>query len=116
MPATAARTRVVNINREAYDVYIGRPGKGEAGYFGNPHTSHGPCRACHERTGKLALHGREQSIELYRQDFTTRIESDLTFRASILMLRGLRLGCFCAPLACHGDIIAAWIDSQPSQP
>ena len=29
-------TRVVNIRKEAYDVYIGRAGKGQDGYFGNP--------------------------------------------------------------------------------
>ncbi len=29
-------TRVVNIRKKAYDVYIGRAGKGQDGYFGNP--------------------------------------------------------------------------------
>lgn len=29
-------TRVVNIRKEAYDVYIGRAGKGQDRYFGNP--------------------------------------------------------------------------------
>ena len=29
-------TRVVNIRKEAYDVYIGWEGKGQGGYFGNP--------------------------------------------------------------------------------
>lgn len=30
-------TRVVNIYKEKYDVYIGRAGRGENGYFGNPY-------------------------------------------------------------------------------
>ncbi|MDE2425668.1 MAG: DUF4326 domain-containing protein [Elusimicrobia bacterium] len=29
-------TKVVNIYKEKYDVYIGRAGKGKDGYFGNP--------------------------------------------------------------------------------
>ena len=30
------KTRVVNIKEEKYDVYIGRAGRGQDGYFGNP--------------------------------------------------------------------------------
>lgn len=30
------RTVVVNINKESFDVYIGRAGRGQDGYFGNP--------------------------------------------------------------------------------
>jgi len=30
------QTIVVNINKEDFDVYIGRTGRGEDGYFGNP--------------------------------------------------------------------------------
>lgn len=26
--------------------------------------------------------------------------------------RGETLGCFCKPLACHGDIVAAWADAE----
>lgn len=29
-------TKVVNIYKDKFDVYIGRPGKGNDGYFGNP--------------------------------------------------------------------------------
>lgn len=29
-------TKVVNIRKDDYDVYIGRAGKGEVGYYGNP--------------------------------------------------------------------------------
>jgi len=30
------KTRVVHCNKSAYDVYIGRPGKGLSGSWGNP--------------------------------------------------------------------------------
>jgi len=30
------QTVVVNINKEPFDIYIGRAGRGEDGYFGNP--------------------------------------------------------------------------------
>ena len=29
-------TKVVNLYKEPYEVYIGRSGKGKDGYFGNP--------------------------------------------------------------------------------
>jgi len=33
---TKMKTVVVNIYQEQFDVYIGRAGRGEDGYFGNP--------------------------------------------------------------------------------
>lgn len=36
MDKQANNTRVVNIRSEKYDVHIGRAGKGQDGYFGNP--------------------------------------------------------------------------------
>lgn len=94
------KTRVVNLRRERYDVYIGRAGQGEDGYFGNPY--------------RLSAYGRRpELLELYRAWFLERIERDPVFRARILELRGKVLGCFCKPQACHGDVIAEWLDAQP---
>ena len=88
------RTTVVNIReRKSGDVYIGRAGKGEDGYFGNPFRI---------RRGE----GRGTTIERYRDWFLKRVESDLEFRRRVLRLRGKRLVCFCAPNLCHGDVIA----------
>lgn len=96
-------TTVVNLaRREAYDVYIGRAGKGYDGYFGNPFR---PCDGWSEP--------REACIDKYRAWFAKRLNSDPEFRRRVLELSGKRLGCFCKPQACHGDVIAAWIDSQP---
>lgn len=95
-----ARTRVVNLRREPYDVYIGRPGHGQDGYFGNPLRTPPQPGA---RTTVLAR---------YRDWFLWRVENDPEFRRRVLALRGKVLGCFCKPAACHGDVIAEWVDSQ----
>ncbi len=91
-------TTVVNLRREAYDVYIGRAGHGKSGYFGNPL--------------KVSEHGAA-ALTLYREFFLGRVNTDAEFRARVLALRGKRLGCFCKPAECHGDIIAEWVDAQP---
>lgn len=94
-------TTVVNLRREAFDVYIGRAGRGMTGYFGNPF--------------KLASEDRRgATLDSYRTYFLTRVAVDLEFRRRVLDLRGKRLGCFCKPAACHGDVIAEWVDAQPA--
>jgi hypothetical protein len=92
-------TRVVHV-REGYDVYIGRPGKGKDGPFGNPF------RLTREAD-------RDVVLEQYRAWFLKRVCEDQLFRAAVLALRGRVLGCFCKPKTCHGDIIVEWIDAQP---
>jgi hypothetical protein len=88
---------VVNLARdEPYDVYIGGPGRGEAGYFGNPF-------APLLYSGEL---NREACLALYRRYFRFRLRTDPEFARRVERLRGKRLGCFCAPLPCHGDVIA----------
>lgn len=102
-------TEVVNLRNSAYDVYIGRAGKGQDGYFGNPHTlGYVYCSHC------KGHHDREQSIAAFKKDFLRRVESDSEFRKRVLSLRGKRLGCFCKPLQCHGDVYKEWLDSQLS--
>jgi hypothetical protein len=93
------QTVVVNIHKEPFDVYIGRRGRGQDGYFGNPF-----------RIG----HGisREDAVERFEKYFADRIEKDSEFRRRILALKGKRLGCFCKPKACHGDVIADWLDKM----
>ena len=83
----------MNLRDEKYDVFIGRPGDELDGPFGNPFRS-GP------------------KLTRFKQYFLERVERDLEFRAQVLALRGKRLGCFCKPKPCHGDIIAEWVESQ----
>lgn len=101
-------TIVVNIKRgDEYDVYIGRAGHGESGYFGNPHTKgYVYCSDCHSH------HDRQGAIEAFQKDFLKRIKEDAEYRRRILELRDKKLGCFCKPLACHGDIIKNWLDNM----
>lgn len=93
-------TVVVNLYKSAYDVYIGRAGKGQSGYFGNPFRLQ-------------AGESRGSTIEKYKKYFLNRIETDPEFKRRILALKGKKLGCFCKPSACHGDVITEWLDSQP---
>jgi hypothetical protein len=101
-------TRVVNLKRAEYEVYIGRAGKGHSGYFGNPHPVGLPCELCDG-----TIHGHGQAIELFRSYFLKRVEDDPEFRRRVLALRGKVLGCFCKPRPCHGDVIVGWLETQP---
>lgn len=98
-------TKVVNIYANQYDFYIGRAGKGRDGYFGNPHPI-GDCSIC----GRF--HDRPDCLSEYKKDFDLRIENDLEFRTRVLALKGSRIGCFCKPKDCRGDIIKEWLDNQ----
>ncbi len=91
-------TRVVNIRKEDYDLYIGRAGKGEDGYFGNP---------IKLEPGE----GRGATLERYKEFFYNRLQSDPEFKERVENLKGLTLGCFCKPNPCHGDIIKEYLDS-----
>ena len=87
-------TRVVNLRRESYDVYIGRPSM-----VGNPFPITQSCT-------------RNMSVRKYREWFDARIRQDAAFRSFVLSLRGKRLGCFCKPDVCHGDVIVEWLENN----
>lgn len=93
----ANQTRVVNIRKEAYDVYIGRAGQEQDGYFGNPFR----IVAGMDRGGTLAE---------FRKYFYRRLANDPAYRRRIHELQGKTLGCFCKPYPCHGDIIKEYLD------
>lgn len=93
-------TTIVNIKHtQHWDVYIGRPGKGQDGYFGNPFAL---------VPGAI----RGSTIAKYKEYFLKRIEDDPQFKQRILNLKGKTLGCFCKPHPCHGDIIIEWLNNQ----
>jgi hypothetical protein len=67
-----------------YDVYIGRPSK-----WGNPFM--------------IGLDGtREEVIKQYNDWIMTQYD---LVKAAKIELKGKILGCWCSPLACHGDIL-----------
>jgi hypothetical protein len=87
-------TRVVNLRVEAYDAKICR-----GTIFGNPF--------------QIVRDGtREQVIERYREWFNFLLR-DEKFKEAVLELRGLTLGCFCAPFPCHGQVIADYLNNLP---
>lgn len=91
------KTKVVNIKKNKYDVYIGRAGHNLDGYFGNPY--------------RVGYDGnRLEVLELYRKYFYDRINNDIEFRERVYQLKGKTLGCFCKPEKCHGDIIADYLN------
>lgn len=89
-------TTIVNIKKEKCDVYIGRPG-----YFGNPF--------------RIGEHGdREMVLIHYKQWFYKKL-NDPEFRRRIEELRGKRLGCWCKPLSCHGDVIVEYLEGKKDE-
>lgn len=66
----------------------------------NPHAVDSPCRArgCHG-----VLHTREESVAAYCQ----RLLAHPEMLAQVPALRGRVLACWCAPLLCHGHVLAA---------
>ncbi len=94
-----AITSVVNKDSgQLFDIYIGRGSP-----LGNPFPiEHG--------TDKDRAH----VIERYREYFHEKILTDPSMAKYLESLRGLKLGCHCKPAACHGDIIAEYLNSTPS--
>lgn len=76
-------TRVVNLRREDCDVRICRPGQ-----WGNPF--------CIGKDGT-----REEVVEKYRNWIMTQPK----LLSQLHILKGKRLGCWCAPLTCHGNVL-----------
>ena len=74
----------MHCKRSGYDVYVGRPSK-----WGNPFVI--------GRDGE-----REQVIEKYRQ----WLLGQPALLAALPELKGKTLACWCAPKACHGDVLA----------
>lgn len=112
-------TSVVNLNhrpKPAYDVYVGREGKGQSGYFGNPHSSAhvGPCRHCFAKFRIKVKHEGDEALEKFELAALTRITEDLEFASGVLKLRDRVLACFCVKRdgtgKCHALFYARWLD------
>lgn len=102
-------TTVVNIRRDAFDVYIGRAGHGQDGYYGNPY------RLIPGRSREA----QRDMLDRFREYFLRRVTNDAAFRSAVIKLRGKRLGCFCVRAdgsgECHGKIIKEFLDSEEAQ-
>lgn len=85
-------TRVVNRHFMREDVYIGRGSK-----WGNQFV----IGATYQ--GRVLT--RESCIEAFR-DWLLYSNAGVALQADLGELIGKRLGCYCAPKACHGDVLA----------
>lgn len=90
-------TTVVNIYRDECDVYIGRTKNGKSGYFGNPFYMK-------FESDRISV------VEKYKVYFYARLDGDKEFASKILELKDKKLGCYCKPKACHGDVIKEYLD------
>jgi len=79
----------------AGSVYVGRPT-----IYGNPF--------------RIGLDGtREEVIEKYRDYFYGRLKIDEKFRVAVSKLENAEsLCCWCAPLPCHADVIAKYLEEK----
>jgi hypothetical protein len=102
---TAPRTIVVHRNKEPFDVLIDRTTP-----WGNPF-SHKP-----STLAEIQVATRGEAIDCFK---TWVVESDDEradwIRRHAHTLRGLRLGCWCHPLNCHGWVLADLADGRPIQ-
>lgn len=91
---TPDKTTVVNLRIDRYDVYIGR-----GSLFGNP-------------IRLRSKQNRGSTLAKFQDYFYKRLTLDKNFKNEVMKLKGLRLGCFCKPQPCHGDIIAEYLNKE----
>lgn len=81
---------VFHVKDGQHEVYIGRPSK-----WGNPF--------------RIGVNGsRQEVIDRYKHWLTNNKE----LLSQIHELKDKRLGCHCAPLPCHGDVLATVANSN----
>lgn len=97
-----AITRVINIKNEPeYQAEKSTPNYeyiGRGSYWGNPYSMY--------EEGD----DREEVIRKYKYDFDFEKFPNKD-KSEVYKLVGKRLGCFCKPQACHGDILADFLNS-----
>lgn len=97
-----------------FDIYIGRPSRWGNDYSHLPNTK-----------AQYQVATREAAIEAYRADLWSMIRVALATQKSqyqlpdliydLAALSGKKLGCWCAPAACHGEVLVAaaqWATEQ----
>jgi hypothetical protein len=83
---------VVHCKKEKYDIYIGRAVSRsglKASAWGNPF-----------------IIGKDGTREEVMEEYRVWLMSHPELLRMLPELRGKVLGCWCAPLACHGDILS----------
>lgn len=89
---------VVHVGRDICDVYIGRDFGGWAGSkYANPFPI--------DRN-----HDREEALTRYAGWLRREIQAGRITAQELSALDGKRLGCWCKPKPCHGDILAQFVE------
>lgn len=97
-------TTVVNVRTDEFDVYVGRPvsrSKDPRCRVGSPFRN--PFKAPDESSRPAAIIAFEMKIR-------DQLRHSAKLRAQLLSLDGKRLGCWCKPKACHGDVLVKLIE------
>ena len=87
------KTKVVNVKHEKCDVFIGRGSE-----FGDPF-----------RITKTVT--RQQAVQSYRIWFPKKFP-DSILKKKLKKLEGKKIGCFCKPEECHGDVLVELIHGK----
>jgi hypothetical protein len=86
---------VVNVREKECDVFIGRPSK-----WGNPYS--------HVKGTPPEFKVKDRSEAITK--FESYLLSNKELMDALHELKYKKLGCFCKPLRCHGDIIKKYVD------
>lgn len=90
--------RYCYVGRIRFDLSHEEAERGFDGRYGNPYPL-------------LSERHREKILDLYRAYLRRMVERPW-FAQRLRALEGKILVCFCAPLACHGDVIVDWLEGR----
>jgi hypothetical protein len=95
---------VVNVRHAKCDIYVGRPSE-----WGNPFTHR--AEAGHNPAGlaSFLVATRAEAIARYEE----WLLSQPVLLARLPELRGRVLGCWCAPLPCHAEVLVRYANAWP---
>ncbi len=115
---------VVNV-KTAYAgyIYIGRamPSRGlEASIYANPFSHNSKAK------GIISVSTREMAVDYYRRWLTGEMHPnrydqrkailDAIPTLALQMSRGFKLGCWCAPQLCHGEVLVELVEKHLGHP
>jgi hypothetical protein len=94
---SSPRTSVTHVKKD-FDVYIGREMPGHRGsVFSNPF--------------KIGADGsRGEVIASYKAYLDKRLLLEPRLQEELQLLKGKRLGCWCWPQQCHGDVLVEMLE------
>lgn len=97
-------------------VRVGRRGELGAVYIGRPSPLGNPfvMKSEAQRTEVIAKY--RALFEQYITWQTPKIMQELEYLEKLARRGDLVLGCFCAPRACHGDVIKEYLDRKLAEP